>query len=167
MGQTSFTCCTNHTVTNAAIAANGKHTVFTSSTISNSGAYHSLRFVIEYSNPLPLDGGAVAITYSLSAILESQNGDNWFPIAYQFENFANPENGYKRIITMQPDIDTYNSGIDDVIYVGGATEARISRQQGKVGSSFRLRILCQENGFGSAGAFQSIVINAYGELYDA
>ena len=167
MGQAAFTLCTNQVITNANITGNGRCSCYTSSTITNPGNYPSLRVVLDYSNPLPLDGGAVAITYSIGAILESEKDGRWFPIAYQFEDFYNPDGGSRRILTLQPDIDSFDAGIDDIIYVAGATEARVSRQQGKVGSSFRLRIIINERGFGGAGAFQSVTLNAYGELYDA
>lgn len=166
MGQTSFVLLTNQEITNSAISGNGRTTIYTSSTQLNPGGFQSLRLIVEYVNPIPLDGGSIPITYTLNTIVESLNGIHWYPIAYQFESFSNPDNGLKRIIVLQPNMNTFDAGIDDVVYVGGAAEARISRQQGKVGSSFRVRIICNETGFGGAGAFQSATISICGELYD-
>lgn len=158
MAAQSFTLASNVTVNNSVITGNGAFTVWTSSTINNNNGIQSLRVIIDYYDPSPVD-------VSITAIIESEQSGNWFPIAYQFSPFVNIGNGKQRIIILQPNISADNSGIDDDIYVGNIVLARVSRQQGKVGSSFRIRLVVNEQNYGVA-AFQSIKVNIYGELFD-
>lgn len=62
-------------------------------------------------------------------------------------------------------ISTYNDGIDSIMYVGNSTIARISRQQGRVGSSYRIRVILAETNY-NVQPFQSVKLSMYGELYD-
>lgn len=167
MAQAGFSLYTNQLITNAAITGNGVFDVLVGANQTNSLALAGLRLVLDYSQEVPADGGATPITWALGALAEVQNGAAWFPVAYQFEQFANPAQGRKRVVMLAPNISTFDAGIDDVMYVGGETIARISRQQGMLGSTWRLRVVCRESGFGGAGAFQSARLSAYGEMFDA
>ena len=115
--------------------------------------YHQL-------NPVDIYSSGIGV------VVEALNGGKWFPAAYQFEPYRNSENGNQRLIFLQPDISTYDDGIDSIVYVGDRTIARISRQQGRIGSSFRVRVILSENNYGTANAFQNVTMSIYGELYD-
>jgi len=162
MGQQTLSLATNLQITNSGITSNGVFDIWTSNIINNNNALPSMRLVIDYLAITPTS----APTFGLSILVESQIGTKWFPIAYQFGDFSGFGNGDTRIIVLQPDMSTFDAGIDDNMFVGGKVIARISRQQGKVGSAFRVKMVCQENGFGGAGSFQSVNVNIYGELFD-
>lgn len=161
MAQSQFTVLTNQIISNTVITANGVFDLYTSASISNSNGLPSMRMCIDYSDLTPND-----IPGGVGVIIEVQNGSHWFPAAYQFEPYRNSENGNKRIILVQPNISTFDDGIDSIMYVGGRTVARISRQQGRIGSTFRVRVLIEETNYGGAAAFQSVKMNILGELFD-
>lgn len=153
--------------TNSTITSNGTFVIFSGSTIANNNALPGGRLVVDFSGASPLEGGEINPSYAITCILEGIQDGVWYPIAYQFEPFkGNPNNGLQRIVVLQPDISTYDAGIDDIVYVADTTIARISRQQGRVPAQIRLRILLKENGFGTANAFVSATIKATLELYD-
>tara|TARA_R110002074_G_scaffold402324_1_gene607067 strand:+ start:136028 stop:136513 length:486 start_codon:yes stop_codon:yes gene_type:complete len=161
MAQDKFVLADNITIDNTAITANGEYDIFISDTKTNSVGLPSLRVVVEYSLLTPVD-----IIGGINVVVESENNGSWYPIAYQFEAYINSQQGDKRIIMLQPDMSTYNDGVDSIIWFANKTEGRISRQQGKVGTSFRVRVDLVENGFGGPYAFQSVKLNILGELYD-
>lgn len=157
----------NLLVTNEAITGNGVYNIWTSNVINNSNSIPSLRLIIEYANIQPDSRvSGVGNTFGITVVVESQIGTKWFPIAYQFSSYDTPGNGDTRIILLQPDINSDNAGIDDDMYVGGNTIAKTSRQQGKLGSNFRVRLVCQENGYGQAGSFQSVNVSIFGETFE-
>lgn len=129
---------------------------------SNNNGLPSLRLVVDYSDMIPND-----IPGGLSVIVEASNNGLYIPIAYQFEPYRNAENGNQRLLLLQPNMNTYNDGIDSVVYTGGRTVARISRQQGRVGASFRVRVLLHEEpGIPESQRFQSVKIAIHGDLND-
>lgn len=150
----------NININNQAISGNGSFDVYTSSEVNNNNNLPSLRVILEYSDPVP------NTFINITAVIESEQNGSWFPIAYQFNPFTDMGNGPKRIIILQPNISAADAGIDDDLYVGNAVIARTSRQQGKVGSKFRVRFVVYENNHGTAQAFQSIKVKVYGELFD-
>lgn len=166
MASSTQTVC-DQTINNTAITGNGIFTLFTSSTINNTFGLTSARLVLDYSSPNPADNGSNTITYSIGAILEGLQDSIWYPVAYQFEPYkGNSANGNQRIVVVQPGIQSFDAGIDDIIWVGDTTIARISRQQGRLPASLRLRIICKESGYGGSGAFQSMILKAMLEMYD-
>ena len=155
---------TNQDVDGNAITANGDYDLFISNSVNNSVSLPSLRIVVDYELMTPVEfiGG-------INVIVESENDGVWYPIAYQFEPYFNQAQGTKRIIVLQPDMSTFDDGIDSIIYFAGKTEGRISRQQGKVGDSFRVRVSLVENGYGQHNdqyTFGSLKVHITGELYD-
>lgn len=160
MAQSQFGLLINQTITNQGITSNGSFDLYTSPIQNNSNSLPSIRLVTEYAEVTPVDIGGINV------VIEAQNNGLWFPIAYQFEPYRNQENGNKRIIMLQPEMSTYDDGIDSIVYVGDRTVARISRQQGRVGSSFRVRVSINETNYGTINAFQSVKLSIYGELYD-
>lgn len=168
MGAASFTLASNIQKTNSVVTANGLYDLWLSADQSNPLGLTSLKMVIDYKDSSPGYGGP-ALTFEIGFVIEARIGSNWYPIAYQFEPYRAPTdgNGKKRILVLQPDISTFDAGIDDVMWVGGETVARVSRQQGKLGDLWRARMIVRENGYGGAGAFQSVTFDCYGETYDA
>lgn len=165
MAQQQFTILQNHLLAASSvvggIAENGMYDLYTSSNQNNNNALPSCRLVIDYSNLTPGD-----IPGGITAVVEAMNGSNWFPIAYQFEPFRNADQGSQRILHLGPGIDTYNDGIDSIVYVGNRTTARISRQQGRAGSAFRVKLRLEEAGYGTPFQFDSVRVSVYGELFD-
>ena len=159
MATQAFSLANNLTITNAGITDNGVFTVWTSSNISNNNNLYGLRLVIDYANPNPTD-------VSITAIVEASQAGMWFPVAYQFNPFNNIDNGPQRIILVLPNTSSDSAGIDDDMYVGNSVIARISRQQGKAGSTMRVRLVAQENNYGLSNQFQSVKVSIYGELFD-
>lgn len=158
----------NQAFTNASITANGTYDLFVGVTQNNNNNLPSLRAVVDFSNFSPMEGGAVNPKYAITCLIESIQNGVWYPVAYQFEPYrGNPGNGHQRVIILQPGLVTFDVGLDDVVWVGDTTIARISRQQGKLGSSFRLRVVLKEDGFGTPDAFQGGTIRVVAELHDA
>lgn len=167
MASSTQTLC-DQTLNNTAITGNGVFTLFTSATINNSVGLASGRVILDYSSANPSDNGTNTITYAITAVLEGLQDSVWYPVAYQFEPYkGNSANGNQRIMVVQPGIQAFDAGIDDIIWVGDTTIARVSRQQGKLPTALRLKMVCKENGFGGSGAFQSVVVKAMLEMYDA
>lgn len=162
MAQSAFTLLTNQLIDNSIVNGNGLFTLWTSPSQNNSVGLPCLRLVTEYKEITP----AAFFTCGLNVVVEAQAGSQWYVVAYQFERFHGVGDGDQRVIVLQPDISTFNDGIDSIVYVAGATMSRISRQQGRVGGTFRVRLLYQENAYGQPDRFQSGRFNVYGELYD-
>jgi hypothetical protein len=170
MAQVSFVLLNDYNFTESEIdtlvPGNGTHTLWTSATQSNNTGLESMRIVIDYKEVLPAWPPASSVSYALALVIEAlHNSDEWFPVAYQFEPFNYVENSRQREIYVDPSISDFNAGIDDIMYLGGKTIARISRQQGRVGLSWRARLICVENNHGSGEALQSAKISIYGEIY--
>lgn len=162
-----FSFC-DQTINNAAITGNGSHQVLVTNAYANNSGKNSLRVVITFSDPLPLDGNPEPTGYSISCVVEGLlNSDDWYPLAYHFDSWRNFDNGSQKIIVLQPNILSTDDGIDTATWVGGQTLALISRQQGQCADTIRLRIIVRETKHGTPEAFQSVHISAKGELYDA
>lgn len=161
MAQQNFSLLNQQQITNTNVTGNGTHVLYTSGAISNNNNLPKLRLVVDYHDAEPgyLPNG-------ISVVAEVMNGSNWYPMAYQFEPYRSIDNGTQRIILLEPEMNTYNDGIDSIVYVGDATIARISRQQGKVGGQFRVRVILKENNYGTAQAFQSVTMSIYGDISD-
>ena len=162
---------TDQAIDNSAVTANGDYDILVSAEKTNQSDYNSLRVVIDYNDVLPEDD-AIANTFFLTAVLESDNGgtgaaQKWAPIAYQFSGYRKEFQGTTREIVLQPNLVVLDQGLDDAIFVGNQTIARISRQQGKlVDSKYRIRIVLTEEGYGGAGAFTSGKVSAYTERFN-
>lgn len=177
MPKQSFSFYNNQTFNNSVVTGNGTFLLSSSASINNSvGSLKSLKLVTEYSNISP-DFGENPQTFDLDVVVEGQFGTRWFPIAYQFSPYRNSFNGDQRIIQLQPNIAGFDAGVDDVVFVGDSTIARISRQQGSLpDSAFRMCILITERGYveetpgvwvPGPGSFQGVTISALGEAFDA
>ena len=172
MAGEKFTIETNKALDSSAITENGRHQLYTSPSVSNASGnsgylYDSLRLVIDYENLNP----DLRTEFDIQAIVESSNGEDgadqrWFPVAYQFEPFYRSDFGPKREILLQPNLIVIDVGIDDIVYVGGF-EAAVSRQQGKLGSDFRVVLILNERGFGTPEAFSGVDVSIYGEMFSA
>lgn len=159
MATQAFSLANNLVLNNSGITGNGVFTIWTSSNISNNNNLYGMRLIVEYSNPLPT-------SVSVTAVVEALQSGMWFPVAYQFNSFNNMDNGPQRILLLLPNISSDNAGIDDDMYVGNSVIARISRQQGKAGATMRVRLIAQENSYGTGSQFESIKVSMYGELFD-
>lgn len=165
------TIWTDQVIDNSIVTGNGDYDILTSSPQTNQSDYSSIRVVVDYKDILPEDD-AIANTFWLTAIVEADNKETganqiWTPIAYQFRGYRKAFNGLTREIILQPNLVVIDQGVDDVIFVGSATVARLSRQQGKlIDSKYRVRIVLTEEGYGGAGAFTSGKISAYAELFN-
>lgn len=156
------------TLTAAAVTGNGTFVIHESSPpYVNTTDKPGMRVVVTYGSPVPQDGQPEPTGYAIQCLVEGKlNTDLWYPIAYQYEPWRNFDEGSQRIILLQPDISTFDTGIDDIVYAGGSTIARISRQQGRASHDIRLRVLLRETKFGTPEAFQSIAMEVKGELFD-
>ena len=161
MAQAQFSLLDHATYTNAGITANGVHQLYCSPTQGNTFSLTSMRMIIDYHSLAPND-----LPGGLGLVVEGKNGGNWYPIAHQYERYYNNVQGTQRIIILQPDISLYDDGIDSIIYVGGQTICRVSRQQGRVGSDWRVKLLLDERAYGQAQAFTGTTVSIMGELYD-
>jgi len=125
--------------------------------------YNSVRVTIKYSSLQPNIG-----SFSIGAILEGKDvNEEWVPLAYQFSPYRYINQAPTRHIILQPDMDTYNLGIDDVVFPVNDELARISRQQGRLPESlFRVRVVLEDSDPSGAGAWVQVAVTASGEMYN-
>jgi len=163
MPQVTFSVCNNLAITNQGVTGNGPKDVYVSALQSNQFGLPAMRMVVQYTNLLPASG-----SFNLTAVIDSPNAAGiYFPIAYQFGPLRNLQEGTQRILILGPAISTFDTGIDDNMWAGEQTVARISRQQGRVAvAGFRVRVVLYEGAFGTANAFQGVTLSVYGDLND-
>lgn len=132
----------------------------------NNPVLRAMNLIIEY-DATP-DGAGGLPSFEIGAVVEGKNGAHWYPIAYQFSPYRYPQQGRKRIITLDPDATVLDAGVDDIVYVANEVQAKINRQQGTVpDEGIRVRLLLTEYDFGGPNSFQQATVTAYGELYNA
>ena len=137
-----------------------------SSQVINNGSgtvYNSLRLEVDYVGLTPSSG-----QFFIGVLVEAENdAGDYVPVAYQFTPIRSANQAQKRIIVLQPDMDTFNLGIDDIVFPVDREEARISRQQGFLPeSNIRVRVLLKDNDPAGATAFSSVTVTAAVELYN-
>lgn len=125
--------------------------------------YNSVRVDVRYSGLNPGIG-----QFFIGAILEAKDASgNWTPIGYQFSPLRSDGTALERLIVIQPNIDTFNLGIDDVVFPVDSEIARISRQQGLLPETeFRLCISIKDNDPTGPNAFVEVTVDATAELYN-
>lgn len=164
-----FTAFTNHAISAGNLALSPGQSVLAavSPSINNGSSllrFNSFKLNIEYSSLVPATGG----TAQLGALVESLDDNGlWEPIHYQFSTFRRMSSAPTRTLVMQPNLDTFNAGIDDVVYPVNNEVARISRHQGRLPETqFRLSIWVVDSDPYGPNGFQGVVVNAAGELYN-
>ncbi len=150
---------------NLNIVAGKEMTVLTSPVLENiSGTqYNSIKINIDYSELVPNFG-----QFFVGALLEAKNlAGDYDPICYQFSALRSSTQAQKRIMILQPDMDTFNLGIDDIVFPADEETARISRGQGVLPvSDYRLRIVLTDKDPLGASPFVSVKLIATGEKYN-
>lgn len=126
--------------------------------------YNSMRLVFEYSGLSPVQ----TTNFTVGAVIEAADANDKFsPIHYQFS----PLNGFSealvRELILQPNLDSFNAGIDDIVFPVDREVARISRQNGKLpATKLRACILLVDNDPGGSTPFVEVTVDAHGELYN-
>lgn len=124
--------------------------------------YNSIRVNIDYSNVQPFSG-----SYFIGATVEAETPSGVSPIHYQFSPFRSNNQANTRILILQPNIDTFNLGIDDIVFPVDEEVARISRSQGILPETrFRVVITIKENSPGTNTALSSLTVSANGVMYN-
>ena len=140
--------------------------LLTSAEVANGGGnpFNSLKVTMEYAGLTPNQGSG-----RIGVIVEAKDAlGAWSPIGYQFSPVANlTSQAPKRIIIVQPDMDTFNLGIDDIVYPVDSEVARISREQGSLpATAYRVCVLLTDSDPTGPGAFQEVTISGTGEMYN-
>jgi hypothetical protein len=150
-----FTLIDNETKLPADVS-NGHIFVSADQDNSTGTKYQSIRMVIDYKNLQSSDG-----TVGLQAVIEGKaaNGE-YYPIAYQFEDFRPVGFQQFREINLDPELVWFDPGIDNIVYVGNSTIGQISNQQGVLPETWRMCIRITDPN----NTFQSVQLSAYGEL---
>lgn len=127
--------------------------------------YNSMKATINYDNINPAPGIG---SWALSTIVEAKDtSGKYHPILHQFNDFRGKDRGEERVLILQPDLDTFSLGIDDIVFIGEKTVSQISRSQGHLPQGeYRLRCVLNESDPGGANAFVSVSISAEVELYN-
>lgn len=166
MPASAFTLLSNQQFTNSAVTGNGTFALWSSPSQTTPQGNNAIRCVVEFTEVTPA-APPNSVSYGLALVLEALGASGlWYPLAYQFEPFNTADNGRKRLIVAEPTLIEINPGIDNIIYVGGVTIARESKQRARMPATWRACLLCSENGFGQPSAFQGALVNIYGETYD-
>lgn len=151
------------------ITANQVVELLNSGAIDNS-QYNSVRVEVEYKNCDPSGLGS----FYISTVTEYQNDAGlWVPLpCYQFSPFRSAGIAPKRTLIMQPNMDTFSLGVDDVYFPLTKEEGRTSRSQGTLPSGlvptakWRARVLLVETDPGGGNAFVSMDVDGSYEMYD-
>lgn len=128
--------------------------------------YNSIKISIDYQVLTPDISGA---SFFLNAFLEFKDALGNYKLAMtQFNSHNRSRNGPLRIMIMQPNIDTFNLGVDDIVFPIDRTLCRISRAQGELPQGeFRVKMVLQENNPAGANPFVSVRISGEVEQYNA
>lgn len=149
------------------ITGNGPFRIFESGKIDSPNSENALEVVIEYKGNLP-DPEQGGTNYRISALIETEdNAGNWHPIHYQYTPFVKEEQGNKHILRLDPTIFNLDEGVGNAISDGFNIVALESKKQGLLPDDFRIAIVVHENGFGTPGAFASVVVTASHYTYAA
>jgi len=126
--------------------------------------YNSVRVVLNYEGLQPNFGN-----FFIGCLVEAKDDSGkWTPIGYQFTPLRSTQQAPQRIIIIQPNLDTFNSGIDDIVFPVDREVARISRIQGALPESkYRVRVILKDNDPSAASAFQNVTVSGSVEKYNA
>lgn len=129
--------------------------------------YDSIRLTLTYSELTPDPGGSVPFQLGCTIQTKDDVSGNYLPLGYQFNPYNRSSTASERIIIVQPNMDTFNLGIDDIIFPLDREQARISREQGKLTEGkYRVIISLRDNDPTGPNAFVSVRISAEAELYN-
>jgi len=127
--------------------------------------FNSIKIVISYSNLLP---AGVLGSFFIGAQLEAQDQNlNWVttPLT-QFSALRLSDQPLSRVLVMQPNIDTFNLGVDDSLFPLDREICRVSRVQGTLpDSKIRLRFSIVDGDPAGPAGFDEITISAEAERY--
>ena len=141
--------------------------VLTSPVNSNNNDRNSINVNLVFSNIVPDPELATAKGWKIGANVELE-GEGWFvPVGGLFAPLQDPGQGLRHVIIIQPNVFNINEGtpLDIFDTAGGIT--RISRQQGIIGTSFRVSLEVSDQFAGTSDALQSFDVEIFGELYNA
>lgn len=127
--------------------------------------YNSLKVTLEYSELNPDAAGA---TFFLTTLVEFKDISGVFKfLTYQFNPMNKLDAGPLRILVLQPNLDTFNLGIDDIIFPIDRSICRVSRSPGELPQGlFRVRVQLQDNGPQGAKPFVSVKVSGEVEQYN-
>lgn len=141
--------------------------MLTSAEIGNDSGtiYNSLKVTLKYEDWTPAIGGLWP--WRVGATIEAEKIDgSWYTIASQFNSIRSAGQGDERLIILQPNIDTFNFGVDDVVFPVDRVTQKISRQQGLLPEAkFRVCLLITADP-NATNAFQSVKISGESEQYN-
>lgn len=165
----------NETLIDAAafgVSGSGTYSLYTDEIANATGQtpYDSLALILRYTEEAP-GFGAVPQSYNIDARVEGKitagGVTQWSTMAGQFEPFRRASQGPERQIILQPSLIVLDPGVDEYVDEGGVTVSRISRVQGRLTTeSWRVKFILTEFDAGGAGAFQSVKLTGFGEMYN-
>ena len=164
-----FTAFNGHQILATSLALSPQQSVLAavSPAIDNGSSllrFNSLKVNVTYSGLIPAQGGTARIGALVEAI---GNTGQWEPLVYQFTTFYAMNVAPVRTLILQPDMDTFNAGIDDSVYPVNYEVARISRHQGRLPeTSFRMSIWIADSDPTGPNGFDRVTVSASGELYN-
>jgi hypothetical protein len=146
------------------VNGNGIFRLYESPIIANQNR-NSLEVIVRYgtANPDPLQGGT---SFMLTSWVETvDSSDQSYVFHNQFEPYLSPIQGATHRLVMEENLVILDPGVIVDIWNGQEVAVRESRKGGKTPDNFRVVIAVIENGFGTAGAFQSIPVSCSYRIY--
>jgi len=133
--------------------------------VANQGADEGIIVNVEYGAPTP-DGKDGGTSFYLWTVLEAKDPDgNWYVLGSTNAEYYHSEINPKRRIVVDPRLTVSFPGVDDQVWLGRA-EMLISNWQGRLpASSFRIKILVQDNDPDGVKKFVSVPVTASWEKY--
>lgn len=127
--------------------------------------FDSIKIDISYSDLQP---SGVLGSFFIGCMLETKDENNvWqFTPLTQFSAVRKSDQPLSRVLIMQPNIDTFNLGVDDSLYPLDREVCRVSRVQGTLPDGvIRLRFMIVDGDPTGPAGFDEVTISAEAERY--
>jgi len=144
------------------VAPYADNVVAVSDVINNNNGLDSVKVVVRYEAFSP-DRATELNSFTLQAVIEEEiSAGIWTPISYQFTPINDSTNAGERILTLSPSL-VLDVGLDNIIYAGGKSIARLSATQGHLPDRFRVKIIMDTQG--DSAPLTTLTVSGYGRKY--
>ena len=170
MALVPFTLETNLTLDNTNVTGNGIFSIYDSGEQNNSGSYEGIKVILEFSAMTPDPNDPVLNSnYSVQAVLEGKEstGATWYPLIRQFDVLRNPNQGLRQVLSIAPNIFTFDEGIPIDDWDGTKVTTRYNKKQDLLAEKWRVCINLTENKYGTSDEFTAVTVSIFGDRFNA
>jgi len=163
MASTEFQLVNNQTFLPADIVqdGDGNDNIFISAEQTNGSGINfstGLQIIVDYHDLQSVPSGTI-----LKAVVEGKSlQGQFYTIAHQFSSFGTVGTQQRQQIIVSQDSLVFPPFVDSVISVSGVTIEQISRQQGIIPKTWRVRVAIRDDN----SAFVSVRMSIYGQRFN-